>query len=31
VETSEIFNDRAKVNRKSEKLTPFGGVFHVKG
>ena len=27
--TSKFFNDVAKINIKSEKLTPFGGIFHV--
>ncbi len=27
--TSTIFNDMAKVSIKSEKITPFGGIFHV--
>ena len=27
LKTSEIINDGAKLNRKSEKLTPFGCVF----
>ena len=28
--TSEIINDMAKVSIKSEKITPFGGIFHVR-
>ena len=28
--TSKIINDVAKVQIKSEKITPFGGVFHVR-
>ena len=28
--TSKIFNGMAKVQIKSEKITPFGGVFHVR-
>jgi len=27
---AKIINDMAKVNIKSEKITPFGGIFHVK-
>ncbi|MBQ8457515.1 MAG: hypothetical protein IJ540_07930, partial [Prevotella sp.] len=27
--TSKIINDMAKVQIKSEKVTPFGGIFHV--
>ena len=27
---SEIINDMAKVQIKSEKITPFGGIFHVR-
>ena len=29
-QTSEIINDMANVNIKSEKITPFGGIFHVR-
>ena len=28
--TSKIINDVAKVHIKSEKITPFGGIFHVR-
>ena len=28
--TSKIINDMAKVQIKSEKVTPFGGIFHVR-
>ena len=28
--TSKIFNDMAKVSIKSEKITPFGGIFQVR-
>ena len=28
--TSKNFNDIAKVSIKSEKITPFGGIFHVR-
>ena len=28
--TSKFFNDTAKVSIKSEKITPFGGIFHVR-
>ena len=28
--TSKIINDKAKVQIKSEKVTPFGGIFHVR-
>ena len=28
--TSKIINDMAKVIIKSEKITPFGGIFHVR-
>jgi hypothetical protein len=28
--TSKIINDVAKVSIKSEKITPFGGLFHVR-
>ena len=27
--SKKIFNDMAKVSIKSEKITPFGGLFHV--
>lgn len=27
--TSKIFNDMANVSIKSERITPFGGIFHV--
>jgi hypothetical protein len=27
--TSKIINDMAKEQIKSEKITPFGGIFHV--
>ena len=27
---SKDINDMAKVNIKSEKITPFGGIFHVR-
>ena len=30
IKTSKIINDVAKVRIKSEKITPFGGIFHVK-
>ena len=30
LETSKIINDMAKVQIKSEKITPFGGIFHVR-
>ena len=30
IKTSKIINDVAKVSIKSEKITPFGGIFHVK-
>ena len=30
IKTSNIINDVAKVRIKSEKITPFGGIFHVK-
>ena len=29
IKTSKIINDMAKVQIKSEKITPFGGIFHV--
>ena len=28
--SKKIFNDMAKVSIKSEKITPFGGIFHVR-
>ena len=28
--SKKIFNDIAKVSIKSEKITPFGGLFHVR-
>ena len=30
LKTSKIINDIAKVQIKSEKVTPFGGIFHVR-
>ena len=27
---AKIINDMAKINIKSEKTTPFGGIFHVR-
>ena len=30
LQTSKIINDTAKVQIKSEKITPFGGIFHVR-
>ena len=30
IKTSKIINDIAKVSIKSEKITPFGGIFHVR-
>ena len=27
---AKIINDMAKVSMKSEKITPFGGIFHVR-
>ena len=30
IKTSKIINDVAKVQIKSEKITPFGGIFHVR-
>ena len=30
LKTSKIVNDMAKVQIKSEKITPFGGIFHVR-
>ena len=29
-QTSKIIHDIAKISIKSEKLTPFGGIFHVR-
>ena len=29
-QTSKIINDMAKLALKSEKITPFGGIFHVR-
>ena len=29
LKTSKIINDIAKVQIKTEKITPFGGIFHV--
>ena len=29
IKTSKIINDMAKVSKKSEKITPFGGIFFV--
>ena len=29
IKTSKIINDMAKVQQKSEKVTPFGGIFFV--
>ena len=29
IKTSKIFNDMANVSIKSEKITSFGGIFHV--
>jgi len=29
IKTSKIINDVAKVQQKSEKITPFGGIFFV--
>ena len=29
-QTSKIIHDMAKISIKSEKLTPFGGIFHVR-
>ena len=28
--SKKIFNDMAKVQQKSEKITPIGGIFHVR-
>jgi len=30
IKTSKIINGMAKVQIKSEKVTPFGGIFHVR-
>ena len=30
IKTSKIINDMTKVSIKSEKITPFGGIFHVR-
>ena len=30
IKTSKIINDMAKVQIKSERVTPFGGIFHVR-
>ena len=30
IKSSKIINDMAKVQIKSEKITPFGGIFHVR-
>ena len=30
LKTSKIINDMAKVSIKSEKITPFGGIFQVR-
>jgi len=30
LKTSKIINGVAKVSIKSEKVTPFGGIFHVR-
>ena len=30
IKTSKIINDMVKVSIKSEKITPFGGIFHVR-
>ena len=30
LKTSKIINDMAKVSIKSERITPFGGIFHVR-
>ena len=29
-QTSKIIHDMVKISIKSEKLTPFGGIFHVR-
>ena len=28
IKSSKIINDMAKISIKSEKITPFGGIFH---
>ncbi len=30
IKTSKIINDMTKINIKSEEITPFGGIFHVR-
>ena len=30
IKSSKIINDMAKISIKSEKITPFGGIFHVR-
>jgi len=30
IKSSKIINDIAKVIIKSERITPFGGIFHVR-
>ena len=30
LKTSKLIHDMAKINIKSEKNTPFGGIFHVR-
>ena len=30
IKTSKIINDMAKVQIKSEKITPFGGIYYVR-
>ena len=30
IKSSKIINDMAKVQIKSERITPFGGIFHVR-
>ena len=30
IKSSKIINDMVKVSIKSEKITPFGGIFHVR-
>ena len=30
IKTSKIISDMAKVQIKSERVTPFGGIFHVR-
>jgi hypothetical protein len=30
IKTSKIINDMAKVQQKSEKISAFGGIFHVR-